>query len=106
METYDVDPPPLVDSFMDGFVATKEAADAAETQANVCKASTCFIQVLPPTGHTIGKWSKNGPRGGLQDVVKKWSKHGFGPLRRRAQKVVQKWSKNGLKMVAGEGRTI
>ena len=30
-------PPPFVDSFMDGFVAAKEAADAAETQANVRK---------------------------------------------------------------------
>ena len=86
--------------------------DPPKSAAGTCKArkqhieTSRLIQVLPPTGHTIGKWSKNGPRGGLQDMVKKWSKHGFGPLRRRAQKVVQKWSKNGLQMVAAEGRTI
>ena len=30
-------PPPFVDSFMDGCVGAGEAADAAETYANVCK---------------------------------------------------------------------
>ena len=30
-------PPPFVDSFIDGFVGAGEAADAAETYANVCK---------------------------------------------------------------------
>ena len=65
-----------------------------------------FIKVLPPTGPTIGNWSKNGAHGGLQDMVKKWSKNGFGPLRSRAPKVVQKSWTNGVKMVAAEGRTI
>ena len=32
-------PSPFVDSFIDGFVAAKEAADAAETDANLRKAS-------------------------------------------------------------------
>ena len=30
-------PPPFVDSFMDGCVGAGEAADAAETYANVCR---------------------------------------------------------------------
>ena len=30
-------PPPFVDPFMDGCVGAREAADAAETYANVCK---------------------------------------------------------------------
>ena len=41
-------PPPFVEAarsaatFMDGFVAAKEAADAAETHADVCKTCTCM----------------------------------------------------------------
>ena len=35
-------PPPFVDPFMGGFVAAKEAADAADTTANVRKTSICM----------------------------------------------------------------
>ena len=47
-------PPPFVDSFMDGFVAAKEVADAAGTHANVCKTCTCMHTLRAtsdPHGH-------------------------------------------------------
>ena len=43
-----------MDTFLDGYVAAKEAADTAETHANVCKTCTCMHTLhatSDPHGH-------------------------------------------------------
>ena len=54
-----------------------------------------IIQVLPPTGPNIGKWTKHGPRG----VSRTWSKNGRNMVSGLFAAVPKKWSKNGRKII-------